>query len=60
MTIYKYEKSVRNCGMSHDQWLCMVRDITDKRTEDLGELSEGIVVDQAVIGDSGIRLGWAR
>ena len=26
MTIYKYEMSVRNCGMSCDQWLCMVCD----------------------------------
>ena len=26
VTIYKYEKSVRNCGMSHDWWLCTVRD----------------------------------
>ena len=27
MTIYKYEMSVCNCGMSRDQWLCMVRDM---------------------------------
>ena len=26
MTIYKYEMSVRNCGMSCDRWLCTVRD----------------------------------
>ena len=27
MTIYKYEMSVRNCGMSRDRWLCTVHDI---------------------------------
>ena len=27
MTIYKYEKSVHNCGTSHDRWLCTVCDI---------------------------------
>ena len=26
MTIYKYEMSVRNCGMSRDRWLCTVCD----------------------------------
>ena len=26
MTIYTYEMSVRNCGMSRDRWLCTVRD----------------------------------
>ena len=26
MTIYKYERSVHSCGMSHDRWLCTVCD----------------------------------
>ena len=26
MTIYKYERSMHSCGMSHDRWLCTVCD----------------------------------